>query len=336
MRSFVLRLLFIPLLVMTGIVSFCQRPEDYGFRYFQIYYKGDPVDILVKSAKGEELKKKPLLFFCQGSLPVPLILIYEGNKGFGTFPFKPDSSLCQDYHVVIVGKPYIPVLADISKLQKDYTYVDSTGKFPAKYIERDLLSYSSSRNLAVIDYLQKQPWVSATKLVVAGHSEGSAIAAKMASQSKKVTELIYSGGNPLGRMLTVIARDRQFETDSTRYAEMDFKRWEQITNDPENMIDTKGDTYKNTYEYSIPPLTYLEKLKIPVLVTYGSKDAGTAPFVDYMRLECIRKKETNFTFTPYIGTDHNFFGFKTNGEVDYDKYNWDIVAIDWLNWLRKN
>jgi dienelactone hydrolase len=325
------------LLVLTaGISSFCQKPEDYGFRYFQIRYKGDPVDILVKSAKGEEQKKKPLLFFCQGSLPVPLILIDERNIGFGTFPFHPDSNLCKDYHIVIVGKPFVPVLMETKRLQNDYTYIDSTGKIPAKYIERNLLGYYCSRNLEVIDYLQKQPWVTKEKLVIAGHSEGSTIAAKMASESKKATQLIYSGGNPLGRMLTMISRDRQVETDSTQYAEMDFKRWEQIMNDPKNMNPPTGEPYKNMYEYSIPPLSYLEKLTMPVLVTYGTKDNGSAPFDDYMRLEMIRRKKTNFTFKAYLGTEHNFFGFKPTGQIDYDKYNWDTVAMDWLAWLRKN
>ena len=317
--------------------SFCQQikqAEDYGFRHFQITYKNDPVDILIKSAKGEEKKQKPLLLFCQGSMPIPLILYYE-KGGFGTFPFNPDS-LSHDYHIAIVGKPFIPVIADIKTLQNDYCYRDSTGNFPAAYIQRNLLTYYTARNLEVIKFLQKQPWISKDKLVVAGHSEGSNISSKLASQSKKITHLIYSGGNPLGRILTIITRSRHADADSFQYTENVFNNWQAIVEEPEKMDTSKGDNYKATYEFSIPPFAYLEKIKIPVLVCYGTKDEGAVPFNDYLRVEMIRRKKTNFSFNAYFGTEHNYFGLKPDGQTDYDKFNWDKVAMDWLKWLRKN
>lgn len=317
--------------------SFCQKikqPEDFGFLHFRIAYKTDPVDILIKSAKGEEKKQKPLLLFCQGSLPIPLIL-YDEKDGFGTFPFNPDS-LSHDYHIAIVGKPFIPVMADIKTLQNDYGFRDSTGNFPVTYIQRNLLAYYTERNLEVIKFLQKQPWISKDKLVVAGHSEGSTIAAKLTSQSKKITHLIYSGGNPLGRILTIITRSRQRETDSVQYSEDNFKYWDDVVQNPDNSDASKGDNNKNMYEFSIPPISYFEKLRIPVLVSYGTKDYGSAPFNDYLRVEMTRRKKTNFTFTAYLGTEHNYFGLKSDGQTDYDKFNWDNVAMDWLKWLRKN
>ena len=62
--------------------SFAQpkTPEDFGFRHLQTLYKGDVVDILIKSKKGEEQKKKPLLLFCQGSLPIPLLITYKNDR----------------------------------------------------------------------------------------------------------------------------------------------------------------------------------------------------------------------------------------------------------------
>ena len=333
-----IRSLFILLFDNSSIAdSFCQnikKPEDYGFRYLTTVYQGEPVNILVRSAKGEENKPKPLLFFCQGSLPVPLIL-YDEKGGFGTFPFNTDS-LSKHYHIAIAGKPSIPVLADIKSLQNDYCYRDSTGSFPAKYSGKNLLSYYTARNLAIIIYLEKQPWVSKGKTIVAGHSEGSTIAAKMASQSKKITHLIYSGGNPLGGMLTIITQSRHGETDSMQRAENAFETWQDITQEPEKMDASKGDTYKATFEFSIPVFSYLEKLRIPVLVSYGTKDIGAAPFNDYLRIEMIRRRKTNFTFNAYIGTEHNYFGLQPDGQTDYDKFNWDKVAMDWLKWLRKN
>jgi dienelactone hydrolase len=72
------------------------------------------------------------------------------------------------------------------------------------------------------------------------------------------------------------------------------------------MTTSQGDTYKTTYEFSEPMITYLEKLKIPILVTYGTKD-WSSPYNDFLRVDVIRKNKNNFTFKAYIGTEHNFF-----------------------------
>ncbi|SKA04104.1 hypothetical protein SAMN04488128_102419 [Chitinophaga eiseniae] len=132
-------------------------------------------------------------------------------------------------------------------------------------------------NLAVISFLLQQPWISPSPLVVAGHSEGSTIAAKMASRSARISPLIYSGGNPQGRMLTLITRERAHETDSTR-------------------------------------------------------GAGV-PYLDLFRTEMIRLHKKNFYYREYIGTEHNYFPLKPNGEPDYDRFNRDRVAEDWRQWL---
>lgn len=72
-----------------------------------------------------------------------------------------------------------------------------------------------------------------------------------------------------------------------------------------------------------------------MLISYGTKDPG-APFNDYLHLESIRLEKSNFSYLDYIGWEHNYFGFKDNGEVNYDEYNWDKVGLDWLKWLNEN
>ena len=44
----------------------------------------------------------------------------------------------------------------------------------------------------------------------------------------------------------------------------------------------------------------------------------SSPFNDYLRIEMIRQKIKNFTFKAFIGTDHNYFPLKANGETNYD------------------
>jgi dienelactone hydrolase len=328
------------LLVLTiliiGTCSFGQTkaPQEFGFKHIVFNYKGDNIDILIKSKKGEEDIPKPIFFFCQGSLPIPLIKYHEKDV-YGVFPFNPDS-LSINYHLVIVSKPYIPVIADYKTLSSSFNYIDSSGKFPKEYSDRNLLSYYAPRNIAVLKHLQKQKWVKTTQLVVAGHSEGSTIASEMAADYKKITHLIYAGGNPMGRIMSIIEQSRQNETDtdSTRYGEDEINYWEAVVKNKTNMDDSKGDTHRATFEFSKPPIKYLEKLKIPVLVSYGTKD-WSAPFNDYMRVDFIRKEKNNFTFYPYIGTEHNFFPLTKDNKPNYDIFNWDKVANDWLKWLNQ-
>jgi hypothetical protein len=216
--------------------------QDFGFRHIVFKYKTDNVDVLIKSKKGEENIPKPLFFFCQGSLPIPLI-IYQDKNIYGTYPFNPDS-LSSKYHLVIVSKPDIPLIADVATLKPNFTYVDSSGNYPKAYIDRNLLSYYVPRNIAIIKYLQKQNWVSMKRLVVAGHSEGSTIATKIASEFKNVTHLIYSGGNPLGRILSIIQQNRAYETDtdSTKYGEDNINYWSDIVLNKTDMTTSQGDT----------------------------------------------------------------------------------------------
>jgi len=321
------------LLTFSSVFGQTKTAQDFGFRHLVFKYKTDNVDILIKSKKGEENTPKPLFFFCQGSLPIPLI-IYHDKDVYGTFPFNPDS-LSSKYHLVIVSKPDIPLIADISTLSNN-NYVDSTGNFPKGYMDRNLLSYYFPRNIAVVKYLQKQNWVSTKELVIAGHSEGSTVATKIASELKSVTHLIYAGGNPAGRILSIIEQNRSYETDtdSTNYGEYNISYWTDIVANKNDMSSLQGDTYKATYEFSEPMIPYLEKLKIPVLVAYGTKD-WCSPYNDLLRVDFIRQKKNNFTFKAYIGTEHNFFPMTAENKPNYNIFNWDKVANDWLKWLNE-
>lgn len=326
-------LLFAFLFLNISVFGQKKTAEDFGYKHIIYNYKNDKVDILIKLKKGEELKRKPIFLFCQGSLPQPLIK-KEGDKSYSVFPFKTDS-IENDYHIVIISKPFIPLVVEANSLGRNFVYQDpETGKAPKDYSNRNILDYYVERNLKVIDFLEKLPFVDNSKLTVAGHSEGSTIAAKLAVKCKKITHLIYSSGCPLGRIMAMISQDRATEsdTDSTRYGESEFDYWEQVVNDKSNMDDTNGDTFKATYDFSIPPIQYLEKLTIPVLICYGTKD-WSASYNDYLRVEMLRQKKNNFTFKAYIGLEHNFFPITTTGQPNYDIFNWDKVANDWLRWL---
>lgn len=322
------------ILIFIHPYLFAQIPKaaDYGVRHMIFSFESLPVDILIQSKSGEEMRKKPLFFFCQGSLPQPL-LKYDEHGLCGIFPFNPEV-LLKNYHLVIVGKPSVPLIRSTKALGAQYCFLDSLGQFPKDYVTRNLPAYYVRRNIAVIQFLHKQTWVDQNQLVVAGHSEGSTIAALMATSYKGVTQLIYSGGNPCGRILSIIeeARYKELDTDSTRYAEDWYQEWQKIVEDKTNMDMTSGDTYQATYTFSQPMMESLLQLKIPVLVSYGTAD-WSAPFTDYLRVEAIRKGKKNIGFKPYPGTDHNYFPINKDRQVNTAFFNWDRVASDWAQWL---
>lgn len=68
----------------------------------------------------------------------------------------------------------------------------------------------------------------------------------------------------MGRITTVIERSRAKETDSISRVEDDINTCKQVVADPGNMVVTSGDTYKATYQFSISPIDYIKKLKMPV------------------------------------------------------------------------
>ena len=107
------------------------------------------------------------------------------------------------------------------------------------------------------------------------------------------------------------------------------------TTGTDNLDYTGGDTYKCTYDFSESLASKIQKLKIPILICYGTKD-WSAAYNDLFYIETIRKKITNITFTPYIGLEHNFFPVNEKFEPNQEIYNWEKVGKDWVIWLKKN
>ena len=316
-------------LLLVSLITFGQKtPEDFGYKYIRLDYKKTKVDVLIQSKKGEENIQKPLFFWCQGSMPQPL-LKYDETGLYGTFPFEVTDFL-DEFHVVIIGKPGVPVISDVKDLKSNYQYLVENDSVPKTYSDNNYIDYYVKRNNFVINKLLKEKWISKNKLVVAGHSEGSTIAAKLATKNNKVTHLIYSGGNPYGRILSMLQEEvyKRKNYDLIEY-------WKFVVENKDNLDYNGGDTYKATYDFSQPSAIYLKKLKIPVLITYGTKD-WNAPYNDLLQIESIQSSLKNLEFKPYFDVEHNFFPVNEKREPNYEIYNWENVGKDWKNWLDKN
>jgi len=309
------------------------KPEDFGFRHFTSVHKDDTANYLIYSAKGDEQICKPLFFFCQGSLPVPLIITNHG-KQYGVFPFSADS-LSKYYHLVIVSKPGVPLISEDTALAPGMIYIDpGSGKMPDEYSKNNHPQYYCERNLRIINELRKMSFIDKSKIVVAGHSQGASIAARMSTESSVITHLIYACGNPMGQIMSMLGAARKHETDSLKETSSLIVYWSEACENRNDLNDEHGDTYKSVYDFSYPAINYLRKVKIPVLVSWGTIDYCT-PFIDFMQVEFIRDQRKNFTFQSYVQRDHNFFGVTPEGKTNYEDFGWDIVELDWLSWLKK-
>lgn len=323
---------FLLLLLASPLASQAQpkTPADFGYRHLTMRYQRDTVHVLVLSKKGEEQRRKPVFLFVQGSLPTPVIR-YDEKGPFRVFPFKADDYLA-DYHLVIISKPGVPLVADVKQLSPNHEYSDpKTGQVPLAYCQRNYLDYYVARDAAVLRYLARQPWVEARDITAMGHSEGSNVVARLARRPGPLRRVVYLSGSPLGRMLTVIAGNRQ-DADSVG-AENNFAYWKEVVASPKQNT-CLGDPHilVSSLSSTQTPVDDFRHSKIPVFVGYGTRDRS-ALLEDYLRLEMIRAGKTNLTFRAYPELEHNFFGF-TNGKIDYEKWNWDRVTHDFFAWMK--
>ncbi len=309
-------------------------PTQSGFRHLEISIDNELVQVLVKSKNGEEGIKKPLFLFCEGSLPQPTFK-HDGKHVYGVFPFD-TIDFINDYHLVIINKPGIPLIGDERILGRRFMYKDSTGLTPIEFNRKDHLDYYTRRNIKVLAYLLEQDWTDNKQLVVAGHSQGSIVAVDMASKYEKITHLIYSGGSPLGRILKTINQLYNGGEEQEQYIQGQLDFWKKAVSNKNDSIPVVpgGITYRNFYSFSKSQMDQLISLKIPVLVTYGTRDANNL-LNEYLRIKTIEYQLENYSFIPYSGKEHNYFDLKEDGEVDYETYNWPTVGKDWMNWLKR-
>ena len=311
-------------------------PEEFGYRHLVMMFGRDSVDVLIQSKKGEEQVRKPLLLWVQGSLPRPLVL-YDSLGPLRVFPFatRPGAdSLAATCHLAIIGKPGIPLTGNLKDLDDNAGFVDKTTHMPpAFYSEHNYLDYYVRRNTAVLRYLKKQPWVEWDKVTVGGYSEGTTITAHLAVVPGLVSRAVYLSGNPLGRMLSIIADSRQEDepTGDTTAVKESFRWWRTVMADPNRGGATPGDNNRTTSSFSTTPITELLRAKVPLFIGFGTRDKAVLSD-DYLRLECIRLHKTNFTFREYLGREHNFFRLTKEGKPNYEDDYWPVVGRDFLRW----
>ncbi|WP_152378406.1 hypothetical protein [Flavobacterium haoranii] len=186
-------------------------------------------------------------------------------------------------------------------------------------------------------FLKKQTWVDNSKLVVAGHSQGSKVATLIALNNKKVTHLGLFAANPFGRIDQLIREYR-------KEAEFNQISWKEA----DKKIEEKYEMYKNAFNkdslakspnllawksFSRPLINDWLIIKIPTYLAYGTNDIAS-DLCDLVPLFYIQNSKENLTYKRYLNLEHNFFEINNDGTINYEKEHWQEVMNEFVKWTQ--
>ena len=309
---------------------------------FSLKQKKDTIDFILVDTKTDE--KKPIFLFCQGSLPMPLFIKPEKEDmwmfGGGITNFD-INEIKKHYHLIVISMPKTPIIVNEKNLNKSYCYIPNSNEpdeFDKEYIKSDYLENYEKRANEVLKFLKKQKWVDNSKLIVAGHSQGSKVATAVALKNKNVTHLGLFGANPFGR---IDQRIREYRKN----VEENKMTWEEADERTENTYQMFRDSYdidKINKEpdllawksFSKPFINDWLQIKIPTYLAYGTNDIASE-LCDLVPLFYIQNLKTNLTYKRYPNLEHNFFEVDENGKANYDKEHWEEVMNEFIKWTIK-
>lgn len=305
--------------------------------YFQLPDRSESIDFIVVDSKLNV--KKPVFLWCQGSLPYPLYVnskdgIWMIGGGITNFDIK---NIKKHYHLVIVSMPKTPVIAEENQINDSYWYFGNSkdkDEPSEDFIKADYLENYVNRAIKVLKFLKKQDWVDSTQLIVAGHSQGSKVATKIAAEYKYVSKLGVFGANPFGRIdqnIRDYRKDAEKNTitwaDAEKGIEAEYNLYKDA-NDPE--ILKKKPSLLSWKSFSIPLIDDWLTFNKPIYMAYGTHDIAS-DLCDLVPLYFIRAHKDNLTYKRYLNTDHNFFEVE-NGKPNHDKPHWEEVMNSFVNW----
>lgn len=308
---------------------------------FEISDKNGTIEFIVFDT--DLTQKKPVFLWCQGSLPYPLYVnskeegIWLIGGGITNFDV---SSIVKNYHLVIISMPRTPLIADEKEINESYWYFGNSKDKNIPTVEfqkSDYLENYVNRGLAVLKFLKKQKWVDNSKLVVAGSSQGSKVATKIAVANKNVSKLGLFSANPFGRIDQNI---RDYRKD----AEQKLITWEKADEGIEKEYQMFRDAHdpkklEEKHEllawksFSVPLLDDWLNFNKPIYLAYGTHDIAS-DLNDIVPLYFIREHKDNLTLKRHLNLEHNFFEVE-NGRANHDKPHWEEVMNDFVTWTLK-
>ncbi len=331
--------LIVILLTLVNLAANAQKViPGTSYTQFSLNSKSDTIDFVV--AETDLTVKKPIFFFAQGSMPIPLFVDFPGQGVYSMTLSNFDlNTLNKHFHVVVISTPKIPVVVNVNQVNSNYCYMpDSTNRnsVPDAYVKADNLENYIARANKVLDYLSKQKWVDNSRLVAAGHSQGSRIVAELTARNPKITHAGLFGFNPLGRVherVWLNYKDAMKGTIS----------WEKLDSLQQQQYDFQQSIYADKGEdigliawksFTGIGFERLSQIKTPLYIAYGTEDK-CAFLNELIPLYFIQAGKTNYEVKRYANLEHNYFPV-VEGKPDYENGKWMEVMNAFVEWSLKN
>ncbi|MDI9312843.1 MAG: alpha/beta fold hydrolase [Limnohabitans sp.] len=269
-------------------------------------------------------KKKPLMIFIHGSGNLPTFHYIPSLKNYSWSSFSEVQNYKDNYHVIFVNKPSVPLFDTVQGENGNYSYSISED-FNQKYS----LEWRAKATSLIINQATKLLPVDQSKIVVIGHSQGGQVAPKVALINKKVTHVVLLNSNSLNHLYDFTLQERlasfkgeQSYEQTQQNIDSLFSDYKRIFSDPNNVTKTwNNETYFRWASFSDEtPLENMLKLKIPIYVIAGGKDLWGSFIMntDYVQIEFLRYKKTNLTYLVYPNANHFLQDEITeNGKINY-------------------
>ncbi len=278
--------------------------------------------------------------WCQGSLPYPIYVnskeegIWLIGGGITNFDI---SNIVKNYHLVIISMPKTPLVADEKEINESYWYFGNSNdkNIPTTEFQKaDYLENYVNRGLKVLKFLKKQNWVDNSKLIVAGHSQGSKVATKIAIENKNVSKLGLFSANPFGRIdqnIRSYRKDAEQKLISWKEADKKIEEEYQTFKDANNPKILKEKPELLAWKsFSIPLIDDWINFNKPIYLAYGTNDTAS-DLNDIIPLYFIREHKENLTLKRYLNLEHNFFEVE-EGKANHEKPHWENVMNEFINW----
>ncbi|GEM_PF-820381 len=338
--------IFLLIIFLISIKSFPQKKGfSEQFEHYRVIKNNDTIHFHIFS-KNKNNKK--VLLFAQGSGPQAIYHIVEkydtikkersanpeivrSRYVFSTNPFDV-KRFPSDYNLILISK-------------KGFKFETKGNDTIAQtsYYENEDLNYRVWQADEVLKYVKRKIVKKPRKVVVLGHSEGTDVAAKLATINKSITHLgFWSGGsNTQFYDFALLDRRKVYKgkiTDTEYKMKYDSLTMEMIKifEDPNN-IDRQwfGNTYKRWSGFAEPPINNLLKIDIPIFVVHGAKDESVPVESSLLiPLEFIRNGKRNLTYKFYPDLDHSL---RTAPDSDKEEPvgKWEELFEEFIRWCEK-
>jgi pimeloyl-ACP methyl ester carboxylesterase len=293
------------------LTFFCYSQSDFKaqFKTFSIQNKKlGQVEFCTFQSTIDQ--KKPLMIFIHGSGNLPTFQYIPSNNGYNWSAFTEVQKYKDNYHVIFVNKPDVPLFDTVQGENGNFTYPVSE-----EFNRRYSLEWRAEAASCIIDQAIKLLPTDKSKIVVIGHSQGGQAAPKVALLNKKVTHVVLLNSNSLNHLYDFVLQERlasfqgeQSFDQSQQNIDSLFAEYRRFFNDPYNTTTMwNGGTYYRWASFSDEtPLENMLKLKIPVFVVAGGKDLWGSFIMntDYVQIEFLRHKRNNLVYKVYPNANH--------------------------------